>query len=127
MEQNYKVIYNYTGVCNEEMKRLMASELMRVYNTYADMCNNGVTDRLNEEFKSQNPNYFKENKGKEWYDLTEYNQFMADGYNKQVCDVLNKNFASLLLEFYTNSKEVQFMGHLRFDKNATVEFFLNEV
>ena len=127
MEQNYKVIYNYTGVCNEEMKRLMASELMRVYNTYADMCNNDVTDRLNEEFKSQNPNYFKENKGKEWYDLTEYNQFMADGYNKQVCDVLNKNFASLLLEFYTNPKEVQFMGHLRFDKHATVEFFLKEV
>ena len=80
MEQNYKVIYNYTGVCNESIRELMASELMRVYNTYADMCNNGVTDRLNEEFKSQNPNYFEENKGKEWYDLTECNQFMADGY-----------------------------------------------
>ena len=67
MEQNYKVIYNYTGVCNEAMKGLMASEYMRVYNIYADMCNNGVTDRLNEEFESQNPNYFEDNKGKEYY------------------------------------------------------------
>ena len=130
MEQNYKVIYeviyNYTGVCNEAMKRLMASELIRVYNIYADMCNNGVTDRLNEEFKSQNPNYFEDNKGKEWYDLTEYNQFMSKGYNN-VCEELNKKYASQLLEFYTNPEEVQFMGRLRFNKNATIEFFLKEV
>lgn len=126
MKQYYKVIYKYQGVCNETIKKLMANELMRIYNKYADMCNDGVTDRLNTEFDSSHPNYFEDNKGKEWYELTEYNQYITDGYNKQICDVLNKKFASLLLEFYTNPKEVNFMGRLRWDKNATIEFYLKE-
>ena len=126
MEKYYTVVYKYNGVCNEMIKGLMASELMRVYHTYANMCNNGVTEQLNLEFKSQNPNYFKENEGKEWYDLKEYNQFIADGYNKRVCDVLNKRIASPVLEFFTNSDELQFMGRLRFNKNATIEFFMKE-
>lgn len=62
------------------IKEAMQHELMRVYNIYADKCNSGITEKLNAEFHHLYPNYFEDNKGKDWWDLVDYNQFIADGY-----------------------------------------------
>lgn len=103
---------------------MMKSELVRVYNIYCDKVNNGVTEELNKEFDRLNPHYHEENAGKDWWDLIEYNRFMADGYQKQVVDELNRADASQLLTFYVNPSEVNFMGHLRWDRNATIQFYI---
>lgn len=122
--QTFTVVFDIKGVRDELLKRLMEQELIRVYNIYADRTNGGVTEALNEEFSRLNPHYFEDNAGKEWYDLTEYNRFMADGYQKRIVDDLNRACASNLLTFYVSPREVNFMGHLRWDRNATIEFYL---
>lgn len=126
-EKLYTVVFDIKGVRNELLSEMMKKELIRVYNIYCEKVNSGVTEKLNEEFHRLYPRYFEDNAGKDWWGLTEYNQFMADGYQKQVVDELNRGFASLLLEFYVNPKEVNFMGRLRWDHTATVEFWIKEI
>lgn len=109
------------------IKNAMQNELIRVYNIYAERCNSELTEKLNEEFNRLNPNYFTDNKGKEWYDLTEYNQFMAEHYQHLVVDDLNKSNASLILDFFVDPKEVQFKGRLKMNHSATIGFYIKEV
>ena len=94
---------------------------------YANRINNGVTEKLNNEFNRLSPNYFKENEGKEWYDLKEYNQFMADGYMSLVVDELNKDNASPILDFYVDPNEIVFTGCLKVDRSVTISFYIKEV
>ena len=127
----FRVIFKFKGF--EEslfrlvpgLKKAMQSELMRVYNDYVDMSNNGITDRLNKEFHDLHPNYFEDNKGKDFWDLVEYNQYMKDGYTKQIIDVLNFSNASDLLEFKLGD-ELNLVGCLKRDPNVEIEFFLKE-
>ena len=98
---------------------------MRVYNDYADMSNNGITEELNKEFNSLHPNYFEDNKGKDFWDLVEYNQFMKEGYTKRIIDVLNFSNASDLLEFKLGD-ELNLIGCLKRDPNVEIEFFMKE-
>lgn len=111
------------------LEETMQSELVRIYNIYANITNDGITDKLNNEFNRLNPNYFKEkeNEGIEWYDLKEYNQFMADGYMSLVVDELNKDNASPILDFYVDPNEVVFTGCLKVDHSVTINFYLKEV
>jgi hypothetical protein len=104
----------------------MENEFARVYNMYADKTNGGITDKLNKEFEKLNPNYFKDNADKEWYDMTEYNQFMTDGYNRLIVDELNKTCGSPILDFVVEPEEVQFIGMLKQDHNVTIEMYLKE-
>lgn len=131
MSNMYKVFFNVKnlGLYGKipGLEAAMQSELMRVYNMYADKTNDGVTEQLNEEFDKLNPNYFEDNKDKEWYDLTEYNQFMADGYQRLVVDELNKNNVSPILDFFVNPVEVQFTGCLKVNHNVTIDFYMKEV
>jgi hypothetical protein len=132
-EKFYKVIFKIDGLDTStfkdvpELKEFMESEIMRVYNMYANKTNNGLTKKLNEEFEHVDPGYFEMNKGKEWYDLTEYNKFIADGYQRLVVDDFNKTNVSPLLDFYVEAKEIVFTGYLKVDRNVTINFSLKEV
>ena len=132
MEKTYKVYFNVKGL-NESMyrfveglKEAMQQELIRVYNIYADRTNSGITDMLNKEFDRLNPNYYENNRDKEWYELTEYNKFMADGYQQLVVDELNNTNASPILDFYVDPKEVVFTGYLKYDRNVTIYLYMKE-
>ena len=131
MDTNYKVIFHvknlglYGGIPG--LQAAMESELIRVYNIYADKTNAGITNRLNNEFDQLYPNYYEYNKGKEWYELTEYNQFMADGYNRLVVDEFNKTSISPIMDFYVDPEEVVFTGYLKVDRNVTICFSLKAV
>ena len=104
----------------------MGHELIRVYNMYADKANSVITKQLNSEFDKLYPNYFKSNSGKEWYELLEYNKFMADGYQRLVVDDMNKSNISPLLDFYVDPEEVVFKGRLKVDPNVTIDFYMKE-
>ena len=131
MNNTYKVYFNVTNLGLYEsipgIKEAMQSELVRVYNIYADKTNSGVTDELNKKFDSLYPNYFKDNKDKEWYDLKEYNKFMADGYQRLVVDELNKSNISPILDFFVDPNEVVFKGCLKVDHNVTIDFYMKVV
>lgn len=130
MSTKYRVIFKYenAGILEKipAVTNRIEAELMRVYNIYADMTNNGVTEKLNEQFKLLNPTYFEDNRDKEWYELTEYNQFMADGYNRMIVDKLNEANASPLLEFYVDPDEIAFKGRLKAHPETSIEFFMKE-
>lgn len=130
MNNTYKVLFNIKNLglygTITGIKEAMQSELIRVYNLYAEKTNSGITDELNEEFNKLYPNYFKDNSDKEWYDLTEYNKFMADGYQRLIVDDFNKAEISQILDFYVDPEEVVFKGCLKVDHNVTIDFYLKE-
>lgn len=131
MDKTYKVIFNiknFEGVYKliPGLEDAMKSELIRVYNIYADKTNSGVTERLNKEFDKLYPGYYERNKGKEWYDLLEYNRFMAAGYQRLVVDEFNKASVSPILDFFVDPEEVNFTGYLKVDRNVTIDFCLKE-
>lgn len=131
--KNYHVIFDVKGLENstfagiKELKDVMGSELVRVYNIYADKLNGGIIEKLNNEFNRLYPTYFKDNEDKEWYDLVEYNNYMSDGYQRLIVDDLNKQNISPILDFYVDSTEVVFTGYLKLDKKVTISFYLKEV
>lgn len=134
MKENYfKVFFEVNGLQKsmyrniEGIRDAMESELIRVYNLYADKTNDGVTERLNDEFKNLYPNYFKENEDKDWYDLIEYNKFISDGYQRLVIDNFNETNISPILNFYVDSNELVFTGYLKFDRNVTISFYMKQV
>lgn len=131
-EKFYKVIFKINGLDTstfkdiEDLREFMESETMRVYNKYANKTNNGLTKQLNDEFEHLNPGYFERNKGQEWYNLTEYNKFIADGYQRLVVDDFNSTNISPLLDFYVDAEEIVFTGYLKVDHNVTISFSMKE-
>ena len=131
--KNYQAIFDVKGLENstfvgiKELKDVMGSELIRVYNIYAGRANEGITEKLNNEFERLYPTYFKDNEDKEWYDLVEYNNYISDGYQRLIVDNLNKQNISPILDFYVDSTEVAFTGYLKLDKKVTISFYLKEV
>lgn len=119
MTKKYKVYFNVKGLEGSiyenipGLKDAMGSELIRVYNMFADKNNAGITDKLNEEFKKLN-------------DSADYNRFMANGYQRLVVDELNRTKVSPLLNFYVDPEEVVFTGYLKHDRNVTIDFYLRE-
>jgi hypothetical protein len=126
----FKVYFNVTDLgaygAIPGLKEAMQSELIRVYNIYADKTNSGITEQLNSEFDRLNPNYFEKNSNREWYELTDYNRFMADGYQKLIVDELNKSNASQLLDFYVDPEEVVFKGMLKVNHDIKIDFYMKE-
>ena len=131
MNKTYKVYFNVQNLGSygliPGLQEVMQNELVRVYNLYADKNNSGITDELNREFDNLNPNYFENNKDKEWYDLREYNKFMADGYQRLVVDEFNTKSISPILDFYVDPDEVTFKGRLKVDHSVTIDFYMKEV
>ena len=127
---SYKVYFDVKGLETSLFKTIdslettMRHEFVRAYNAYVDKCNGEVTDKLNDEFNSLYPNYFNDNRNKEWYELTDYNQFMADGYQRMVVDEMNNSNFSPLLDFYVDPEEVVFTGRLKVDPNVTISIYL---
>lgn len=130
MDKTYKIYFNIKNLglygSIPGIKEVMQSELIRVYNLYAEKTNSGITDELNDEFNKLYPNYFKDNSNKEWYDLIEYNKFMAEGYQRLVVDDFNKANISPILDFYIDPEEVIFKGCLKVDHNVTIDFYMKE-
>ena len=131
MNETYNLVFKFgeLGIYGliPGIKEAMQHELVRVYNIYANKCNSGITEKLNAEFHHLYPNYFEDNKGKVWCDLVDYNQFIADGYNRLVVKELNKTDASKILNFYVDPTEISFTGYLKANRKATIEFYLKEV
>lgn len=132
MEQLYKVYYEIKddlGLLKfmPFMKTKMEKELMRVYNIYASETNGGITELLNETFKQLHPNYFEDNKGKDWTELIEYNQFIADMYMKAIVNKFNRENISRILDFYVDPKEIVFTGRLKHFPKITISFYLKPV
>ena len=133
--KHYQVIFEVKGLENstfnkiEGLKDFMGDELLRVYNIYANKTNGGITKMLNEEFKNLYPTYFEDNKDKEWYELVEYNSYMAEGYQRLVVDDFNFNNQNIspILDFYVEPTEIVFTGYLKVDKKVTISFYLKEV
>ena len=109
------------------LRTAMENELIRCYNIYADKANSGITNELNAEFKRLYPNYLMNNKGKEWYELSTYNLFMAEGYQRLIVDEMNNSNVSPLLNFRVEPEEVVFTGYLKVDENITIDFYMKEV
>ena len=132
MEKRYRVYFNVEGLEKsifkgiDGLETVMGHELIRVYNMYADKTNSGITEQLNSEFDKLYPNYFHSNSGKEWYELLQYNKFMADDYQRLVVDDMNKSNISPLLDFYVDPEEVVFKGRLKVDPNVTIDFYMKE-
>lgn len=130
MNNTYKIYFNIKNLglygSIPGIKEVMQSELIRVYNLYAEKTNSGITDELNDEFNKLYPNYFKDNSNKEWYDLTEYNKFMVEGYQRLVVDDFNKANISPILDFYIDPEEVIFKGCLKVDNQVTIDFYMKE-
>ena len=130
MNTTFKVYFNIENLglygLIPGLEEAMQNELIRVYNIYADKTNSGITDKLNEEFNHLYPNYSGENKDKEWYEMTEYNKFMADGYQRLVVDEFNKTNISPILDFYVDPEEVVFKGLLKVDHNTKIDFYMKE-
>lgn len=130
---NYRVIFNVEGLKGSiyegivGLEEIMKEELFRVYNIYADKTNDGVTDKINDEFKKLYPNYFEDNKDKEWYDLHLYNQYIADEYQRLVVDDFNESNISPILDFLVDPEEIVFTGYLKGDKKVKINFYLKEV
>ena len=126
----FKVYFNVTDLglygAIPGLKEAMQSELIRVYNLYADKTNSGITEKLNEEFDQLYPNYYKINKDKEWYEMTEYNKFMAEGYQRLVVDDFNRMNISPILDFFVDPEEAIFKGCLKVDHNITIDFYMKE-
>lgn len=131
MEQLYKVIYKFENLGIYEIipgiKKAMQNELMRVYHIYAVEANSGITDKLNADFDRLYPNYHKDNKDKEWWDKTEYNQFIADGYQRLIVDKFNKTNVSPILDFFIDPEEIVFTGCLKLDHSVTIQFYMKAV
>ena len=130
MNTTFKVYFNIENLglygLIPGLEEAMQNELIRVYNIYADKTNSGITDKLNEEFNHLYPNYNEENKAKEWYEMAEYNKFMADGYQRLVVDEFNKTNISPILDFYVDPEEVIFKGLLKVDHNTKIDFYMKE-
>ena len=130
MNTTFKVYFNIENLglygLIPGLEEAMQNELIRVYNIYADKTNSGITDKLNEEFNHLYPNYNEENKDKEWYEMAEYNKFMADGYQRLVVDEFNKTNISPILDFYVDPEEVVFKGLLKVDHNIKIDFYMKK-
>lgn len=126
-EPLYKICFTIEGMESYGnvpwLEKAMQQELMRGYNLYAEKAN-VITEDLNNEFSARHPEYFKKNKDKEWHELTLYNNFMARGYNSKICDELNRNVCSELLEYFVSPEEVDFRGRLRQDNKVVIQFYL---
>ena len=131
--KNYQVIFDVKGLENsifvgiKDLKDVMESEFIRVYNIYADRSNEGITEKLNNEFERLYPTYFKDNEDKEWYDLVEYINYISYGYQRLIVDDLNKQNISPILDFYVDSTEIVFTGYLKLDEKVTISSRLKEV
>lgn len=125
MNKNFSVRFVYENFGAMErligMRSWIENEFVEVYNKYAEICNNGLTDTLNSAFKSEHPNYFIENSDKEWPELIEYNTFMATWYNLIAENLSEKaNF----INFYVDPKDVELKGRLKNNPNAKIYFRL---
>lgn len=121
----YKVIFRFgKDDIDDLIKEAMISEFYRVYNIYCEIANNGVTDRLNKLFDTLHPDY---KMSADFYENVEYIKFMADGYQKYVVDSLNASKVSPILDFFVDPEEANFMGRLKWDHNATIDFVLKQV
>lgn len=99
-----------------EDNKALQEEFMRCYHLYAEKANSEIIDILNNKWNEQHPNETG------WpFDLDEYDKFMADGFNRLICDEMNKSNASPLFEcFYVVPENVQFVGVFREDHNKLI-------
>lgn len=131
MEKYYTIVFEYRNFENSvfrfipKLKKRMESELFKMHNVYANMSNSGITDELNMEFKILYPHYFENNKGKDYWDLIEYNQFMQNGYNERIVKIINEDYPTSLMK-YRVGDECQLIGMLRIDPKVEIEFYMKE-
>ena len=108
------VDFRFTGNLEKLNRELMEHEFLRCYNEYVDICNDGLTERLNKEFSDAHPE-----KDNVWND-SDYNYFMAGNYTKYAASKVK----STLMHFYVDPEEVNLVGVLNSDPTITMEMFI---
>lgn len=130
MEKTFEIFYKFKNFDESiyrfipGLKKRMQSELLDTYNIYADRTNQ-VIAKLNNEFENLYPNYFEENKGKDFYELKLYNNYMRLGFQKVVDEINNENYDSLMA--YKVGEELQLIGNLRHVPEIEIEFYMKEL
>ena len=128
MDEQYEVCFNIKNLgmygIIPNIEEAMKSELVRVYNKYAEKTNSGIIEELNREFVKLHPNYFDEDDER---DLMEYNQFMSDGFQRLIVDEFNRTNISPILGFYIEPTECVFTGYLKRCPEVTIDFYLKKI
>lgn len=108
------------------LEKLMKEELMQTHNVYADLVNSDEGyAKLNKEWDELYPNYFEENKGKDWTELVEYNDFIREACTKQFINWINKQMTKNIMT-YRLGDELQLIGCLKMDPKVEIEFWIKE-
>lgn len=125
---NLKVIFKTEGLEKNPLKgvitKLLGKELIKYYNLYAESSNQFI-DLWNKAFEAENPNYFEINKGKDCWDLVEYNDFMRNK-ERLLIDNMGFNKKSKLLNFDIGD-ELNLIGVFKYNPKIKIDFFLKEM
>ena len=109
------------------LKDSMMNELIQTHNTYANLVNSDEGyDKLNKIWDELHPNYFEENKGKHWTELTEYNEFLRKECTSKFVNKINEQMSNNIMT-YRIGDEAQLIGALKMDPKVEIEFWLKEV
>jgi hypothetical protein len=120
-DQLFTVHYNFKGVTNKWLQKRMSRELMEVYNLFADM-GNKVIGSINHAWNLLHPGIEKLEEGTPMWDA--YCQFVAACYNSEVVDKINKRHIFGLMKFVFVADDLYLQGHLRWNRKATVDFYM---
>jgi len=108
------------------LEKLMKEELMLTHNVYANLCNSDEGyAKFNKEWDELYPNYFEENKGKDWTEFVEYNDFIREACTKQFINWINKQMKRNIMT-YKLGDELQLIGCLKIDPKVEIEFWMKE-
>lgn len=123
-----RVVFYYEGMDKDTfferaLKKGMEAELTKFYNEYAEKSNE-VIENWNNEFNELNPTYFEDNKGKDIWDLIDYNDFIRNK-EKQLIKELKFNERAKLMNFDIG-EELNLFGSLKLDPSKKIQFFLKE-
>lgn len=124
----FKLIFKTEGLERNPFKKIitkiLGNELVKYYNEYADETNKFI-DVWNELFEKNNPEYFEINKGKDVWELVDYNNFMSNKF-REVISNMHFNKRSKLLNFDIGN-EVNLIGIFKYNPKVKIEFYLKEM
>ena len=108
------------------LEELMKKELMDTHNIYAKICNSDEGySKLNKKWDELHPNYFEENKGKDWTELVEYNNYIRTESQNNYVAWINKGMPENIMT-YKLGDELQLIGCLKIDPKVEIEFWVKE-
>lgn len=116
-ETYFKPVFEFKGVNSRILKELSKKEFLKLYNIYASRANERIDD-INKKWKWLRPE-LKDVKLEGEY-LFEYNAYVSMHF-QEICDEINREFHSVLVELYVDPIEAWVHGRIRFKKNSDID------